>query len=111
MEFMRTFDKGEAIVWGSIVIATKDKIEEVIGLPANVEHYLNEHDARSLRAQLSQSGDLLLEISKQGCKRLSLPISYLELVTHIIKYLTYEGRFSNLYTHHFKLLSCVRHNI
>ena len=35
---------------------------------------------------------------------------YKELAMHIIKYLTCEGRFSYLHAHHFKLLSCVRHN-
>ena len=35
---------------------------------------------------------------------------YNELATHIIRYLTCEGRFSHLHAHHFKLLSCVRHN-
>ena len=30
---------------------------------------------------------------------------------HIIRYFTCEGRFFHLHAHHFKLLSCVSHNI
>ena len=30
---------------------------------------------------------------------------------HVIRYFTCEGRFSHLHAHHFKLLSCIRHNI
>lgn len=44
---MRTFDEGEATVWGLIVISTEEWIVEVTGLLSNGEHYLNEHDARS----------------------------------------------------------------
>ena len=35
---------------------------------------------------------------------------YNKLAMHIIRYLTCEGIFSYLHAHHFKLLSCVRHN-
>ena len=41
---------------------------------------------------------------------MSLLPPYNELVIHIIRYFTYEGRFSCLHAHHFKLLSYVRHN-
>ena len=108
---MTTFDKGEALVLGLRVVATKERITEVTGLPAIEEHYPNEHDTGSSRAQFTQQGDPQLYITKQGCKRLSLPPPYLELATHIIRYLTCEGRFSNLHAHHFKLFSCIRNNM
>ena len=64
-----------------------------------------------MRAQFTGPHDPQLDVTKQGCKRLSLPPPYPELVMHIIRYFTCEGRFSHLHAHHFKLLSCVRHNI
>ena len=81
---MRTFNEGEAIVWGLRVISTEEQIAEVIGLPAVGEHYRNEHDTRSSWAQFTQPSDPQLDITKQGCKRISLPAPYRELVTHII---------------------------
>ena len=50
VEFTRTFDEGEASVWGLTVIAIEERIEEVIGLSTIGEHYLSSHDARSARA-------------------------------------------------------------
>ena len=41
---------------------------------------------------------------------MSLVLPYNELAMHIIIYLTCEGRFSYLHAHHFKFLSCIRHN-
>lgn len=111
MEFMTIFDEGEALVWGLRVVSTEERIAKVTELPAIGEHYPNEHNARSSREQFTQQGDPQLDITKQGCKRLSLPPPYLELATHIIRYLTCEGRFSNLHAHHFKLLSYIRHNM
>ena len=84
MEFMKKFDEGETSVWGLRLVATKEMMEEVIGLPKIMEHYPNEHDARSSRVQFTQQCDPQLDITKQGCKRLSLPPPYLELATHII---------------------------
>ena len=53
MEFMTTFDEGEALVWGLRVVATKERIVEVIGLPTIREYYSNEHDARYSRAHFT----------------------------------------------------------
>ena len=50
VEFTRTFDEGEATVWGLIVIAIEERIAEVTGLPTVREHYLRSHDARLARA-------------------------------------------------------------
>lgn len=111
LEFMTTFDEGEAIVWRLRVISTEERISEVTGLPAVGEHYPNEHDARSSRAHFTRPGDPQMDITKQGCKRLSLPAPYSILATHIIRYLTYEGKFSNLHAYNFKLLSCIRNNM
>lgn len=83
----------------------------VTGLPVVGEHYPNEHNAKSARTQFTIPGDPRLEITKQGCKRMSIPPLYNELAMHIIKYFIYEGRFSNLHAHHFNLLSHVRHNL
>lgn len=110
-EISRTFEEGEASVWGLTVIAIEERIAEVTRLPTVGQHYPNEHDARSARAQFSQPNDPPLEITKQGCKRMSIPPPYNELAMHIIKYFTCEWRFSNLHAHHFKLLSHIRHNL
>ena len=93
------------------MVTTEERIAEVTRLLAIGEHYPNEHDARSSRAQFTRQGDPQLDITKQGCKRLSLPPPYPKLSTHIIRYLTYKDRFSNLHSHHFKFLSCIRHNM
>ena len=50
-EFICTFEEGEAIVWGLIVVSIEEQIVEVTRLPAMGEHYPNAHDARSSRAQ------------------------------------------------------------
>ena len=68
---MRTFDEGQAIVWGLTIIATEEWIVEVTWLPTIGEHYPNAHDARSSRAQFFRLHDPPLEISKQRCKKLS----------------------------------------
>ena len=47
---MRTFDEGQAIVWGLTIIAIEEQIIEVIGLRTIGEHYPNAHDARSSQA-------------------------------------------------------------
>ena len=96
MDFMTTFDEGEATIWRLRVVSIEETIEEVIGLSTIREHYPNEHDAKSLRAQFTQPGDPQLDITKQGCTRLSLPPPYPELATYIIGYLTCEGRFFKL---------------
>jgi len=93
------------------VISTDKIIEEFNGLLAIGEHYPNEHDVKSSRAQFTQQGDPQQDITKQGCKRLSLPPPYPDLATHIIRNLIYEGRFSNMHAHHFKLLSYIRNNM
>ena len=108
-EFTRTFDEGEASIWGLIVVATEECIAKVTGLPIIWEHYPSTHDVRSTRAQFTRSIDPQMDITKQGCKRLSLFLPYNELVIHIIRYLTCERKFSYLHAHHFKFLSCIRH--
>ena len=50
IEFTRTFEEGEASMWGLTVIATKECIAEVTGLSTIGEHYPSLHDARSARA-------------------------------------------------------------
>ena len=111
IEFTRTFNKGEASIWGLTIVATEEHITKVIGLPTVGEHYPRSHDTRSVGAQFTRPHDPQLDVTKQGCKRLSLPPPYPKLLMHIIRYFTCEGRFSHLHAHHFKLLSCVRHNI
>ena len=64
VEFTRTFNKGKASVWGLIVVAKKEHITEVIGLPTIGEHYPNTHDARSARAQFTRLDDPQLDVTK-----------------------------------------------
>ena len=92
--FTRTFYEGEASVWSLIVIAIEECIAEVTGFPALGEHYPRTHDARSTRAQFTRLVDPQMDITKQGCKRLSLSPPYYELAMHIIRYFIYEGIFS-----------------
>ena len=63
-KFTHTFEEGEATVWGLTVIAIEEWIEKVSRLPEIVEHYPNEHDARSTRAQLFIPTDPPLDITK-----------------------------------------------
>jgi len=86
------FDEGEAFVWGLMVVAIKEKIVKVTGLLVIGEHYPNTHDARLARAQFIIATDSQMDITKQGCKRMSLLLPYNELAMHIIRYLTCEGR-------------------
>ena len=64
-EFTRTFDEGEAFVWGLTVIAIEEHIVEVTGLPIIGEHYRNTHDVRSARAQFARPTDPQMDITKQ----------------------------------------------
>ena len=68
IEFMRTFDEGQATIQELTIIATEERIAEVTRLPTIGEHYPNAHDARSAKAQFTQANDPPLEILKQGCK-------------------------------------------
>ena len=94
-----------------MVISIEERISEVTRLPKIGEHYPSTHDARSARAQFTKLTDPQMDITKKECKRMSLLPPYNELAMHIIRYLTCEGRFSYLHAHHFKLLSCIRHNL
>lgn len=107
-EFLRTLSKEEATVCGLTIVATEDRIAEVTRLPAIGEIFSS--DAAAARVEFSVPTDGPLEVSKKGCKRVSLP-PYFEYAAYIIKYLTCEGRFSYLHSHHFKLLSHMRHGL
>ena len=50
IEFMKTFDEGQATVWRLTIIAIEERIAEVTELSTIGEHYPNAHDARSSRA-------------------------------------------------------------
>ena len=78
-------------MWGLTIIEIEECIIEVAGLLATGEHYPNTHDARSTRVQFTRPIDPQMDITKQGCERLSLLLPYHELTMHIIKYLTCEG--------------------
>ena len=111
IEFTRIFDEGEASIWGLMVVTIEERIVEVIGLPTIREHYPSTHDVRSARAQFTRRTNPQMDITKKGCKRMSLLPPYNELAMHIIRYLICQGRFSYLHAHHFKLLSYIRHNL
>lgn len=108
-EFLRTLSEGEATIWVLTVVATENRIAEVIGLLAvgkNFSFY-----AAAAKAEFSMPTDGPLEVSKQGCRHVSLPPPYSEYAIYIIRYLTCEGHFSYLHSHHFKLLSHMRHGL
>lgn len=48
-------------------------------------------------------------VDKQGTRRVSLPAHWLQVALYVMKYITCEGRYSNLHSPHFKLLSHLRH--
>lgn len=48
-------------------------------------------------------------MDKQGTKQISLPGEWSQVAFHVMKYLTCEGKYSNLHSIHFKLLSHLRH--
>ena len=50
-KFTRTFNEGEAIVWGLTIVTIEEKIVEITRLPVVGEHYPNTDDARSAKAQ------------------------------------------------------------
>lgn len=61
---MNTFEEGEENIWGLTVLEMEECIAEVTGFPIIGEHYPNEHDARSTRAQFSLPSDPPLEVNK-----------------------------------------------
>ena len=65
VEFTRTFDEGEASIWGFTMIAIKAHIYKVTGLPIIGEHYPNTHDARSTRAQFTRPNDPQMDTTKK----------------------------------------------
>lgn len=78
-ELLRTLSEGEATVWGLIVAVTEERIVEVTELLAVGENFSS--DVVSTRAEFTVPTDGPLEVSKQGCKRVSLPPPYPEYVT------------------------------
>ena len=62
-------------------------------------------DAQAIKAQFILHGDPPLEENKKQCTlRLSLPLQFIQPVEFIIRYFTYEGRYTYLHVH-FKILS------
>ena len=64
IEFTRTFDEGEASIWGLTVVAIEERITKVTRLPTVGEHYSSSHDARSARAQFTRPHDPQLDVMK-----------------------------------------------
>lgn len=93
------------MVKDSKVIEIEEVIEKVTGLPADDEKCLESKDARSSRDRFIKPHDPPLSVDKKGTKRLSLPIKWNQMVVYVIKYLTCEGKRSNLHSLHFNL-SC-----
>lgn len=94
---------------GLEIVATTERIVEATGLLAEGEHYLVSRDARLARVEFTIHGNPPINIDKQGMKRTSLPKPWKQATTYIIRYITCEGRLSNLHLVHFKLLSHMRH--
>lgn len=55
------------------MIATEERIAEVMGLPANGEPYPTSRDARSARVEFTEPTDPPLVVDKQGTRRTLLP--------------------------------------
>lgn len=108
-EFICTFSDGEAGVKGLRVITIGELIVKVMGLPTDREKYPKTKDARSARVEFTQPDDSPLVKDKQGTRRESLPPKWKAKTLYIMKYLTCEGRYSCLHSHHFKLPSHLCH--
>lgn len=107
-KFMHSFNEGEAIVKGLRVIATKQWIAEVTGLLGE-ELFPESKDARSAKAEFTLPIDGPLTVDKQGTRRVSLAAEWPQVDLYVMKYNSCEGRYSNLHSPHFKLLSHLRH--
>lgn len=83
---------------------------EVSGLPTDREHWSEDMETCTAKAQFVLHGDPPLEEKKkQGTLRLSLPPQFIQPTEFIIRYFMYEGRYSYLHGIHFKLLCSLRH--
>lgn len=80
-----------------------------MGLPQEGELFLELKDARSTKAKFTLPADGPLTVDKQGTRRVSLLVEWPQVALYVIKYITYKGRYSNLHSPHFKLLSHLRH--
>lgn len=101
--------KGKATVKGLEVIATEERIAEVIGFPVDGENYPASKDTKSTRSKFTEPNDPPLSIDKQGVKRMSLPEPWKQIAIYVIKYITCEGRQLNFHFVHFKILNHMRH--
>jgi len=63
-EFAQTLSDGKAMVRGSEVLATEERIAEVTGLPIHGEEYPVSKDARLARAEFTKPRDPPLTIDK-----------------------------------------------
>lgn len=73
VEFMHSFDEGEATVKRLRVIATEQQIAEVIGLLQEGDLFPESKDARSVKAEFTISTNRPLMVDRQGTRRVSLP--------------------------------------
>lgn len=69
----------------------EERIAEVTGLSAVGENFPVGNNVVYAREEFILPANGPLEISKQGCKRMSLPYPYSKYAIFIIRYLTCEG--------------------
>ncbi len=68
-------------------------------------------DARVVKEQFLVHGDSRLEENKKkGILRLSLPLQFIHTTKFIIRYFTYEERYSYLHDFHFKTTYFLDHH-
>lgn len=66
-------------------------------------------DVRSTRAEFTHPADGPLIVDKQGTRQTSLPTKWPQVAFYVMEYITYDGRYSNLHSVHFKLQSHLQH--
>lgn len=92
------------IVRGQIILVDENLISLITGIPKG-RPWDKDDRALNNRAKISFFRSCKeYEENKNGIKRESLPYEWGEVAYHIMKYLTYEGRFRIVYASYFLIL-------
>lgn len=106
-KFSHTCNEEDAMVKGLRVSISEEMVVEVTGLPRLGERCFKMGIATNKRAFLLP--DEKLQESSQGINQISLLEHWVEVATHLIIYITCEGRINYIFTHHLWLLAHMHH--
>lgn len=106
----QTKDRGITFVGGLAISLNPEIIIRVTTLPLGIK-WSREDKATSVASKnnLFTSNENHIK-DKDGVRRESLPYPWDEVVYHIVKYMSCEGRMSVVYAYHFILLHEIRFN-